>query len=455
MSKRVFSPITISICVSYNSPSKRLDLLPPPLRHVHVSRWSLPSRGLEGGLIPTERPLAERVPFLVIGGGIGGLTASLAAASAGYEVHLIEQNPDFVEIGAGIQLAPNAARVLDRLGLFDAVEAVSVKPQNLFLMHTESGKVLTRLAFGKAFRRRYGYPYVVLHRGDLLGILLDACKQHPGITLETNKKMVEISDLGNSMRVACEDGTEYDCDAVVGVDGLWSRARSYVSSDEPIYHGYVAFRGAIPTSDVPFSVESDDEFIWIGPGKHFVQYPIRRGELYNQVAVFASPGFRPEIAESLEWGTQIELEAAFSKSCETLQVALTMIHRDRRWPMLDRVPLTNWRKSRLTLLGDAAHPMLQYLAQGACQAIEDADCLGRMMREHRGDIVKAFDAYQEESIPRTTRVQLAARWWGRFWHDDGDIVPALRDRILTTRAPDDYSDTDWLYMSGSGSSSSS
>lgn len=391
----------------------------------------------------------DRITFLIVGGGIGGMTTALSVASAGFPVHLIEKSAEFGEIGAGIQLAPNAAHVLDRLGLFDAVEAVSVKPQRFFLMHADSGKRLTILDFGAPFVKRYGYPYVVLHRGDFLGILLDACRDNARVTLETNKEMVDIVAGDDSARVVCSDGSEYDCQAVVGIDGLWSRARSRVVSDAPIYHGYVAYRGAIPTAEVPFAIDPDAEYIWIAPGKHFVQYPIRRGELFNQVAVFASSRFRPEIADTMDWETAGELDEAFAGSCEAVRTALQMIQRDRRWAMYDRDPVDNWTTGRLTLLGDAAHPMLQYLAQGACQAIEDADCLGRKMDKHGGDIPNAFHAYQTERIPRTREVQLKARWWGRLWHDDGDMVPGLRDRVLASRAADDYNDTDWLYLSGS------
>ena len=215
---------------------------------------------------------------------------------------------------------------------------------------------------------------------------------------------------------------------------------------------FVAYRGALPFSeaappareDVP--AEPDDEIIWIGPGKHLVQYPIRRSELYNQVAVFRSLRYCAEAELTDSWGTPGELDEAFAGSCDQVRAAAARIGRDRRWVMYDREPLDNWTCGRITLLGDAAHPMVQYLAQGACQAIEDADCLARQLAACDGDADKAFAAYQAERIPRTARVQRAARTWGRIWHDSGPVVPLLRDRIFAQREADDYADLDWLYQ---------
>ncbi len=177
-----------------------------------------------------------------------------------------------------------------------------------------------------------------------------------------------------------------------------------------------------------------------------MQYPIRRGELYNQVAVFGSRSYSREAELTDRWGTPAELDQAFGVCCGPVRAGVALISRDRRWVMYDREPLDNWTTGRITLLGDAAHPMVQYLAQGACQAIEDAGCLARQFIRYDGDVVKAFAAYQAERIPRTAVIQRSARIWGQIWHDDGPVIPLLRDRILTRRGPDDYTDLDWLYQ---------
>ena len=396
--------------------------------------------------------MTAEVPILVIGGGIGGMTTALALAQAGFDAHIVERSPEFGEIGAGIQLAPNALRVLDGLGLLPELSALAVRPRHLVFMHADTGRHLTTVDFGAPFERRYGYAYIVMHRGDLLTVLHQACQGDGRITLEANRDVVELADQGATARVGFADGGSYECGAVVGADGLWSTARKLVSGDQPIAQKYVAYRGALPVSDIalPANEDSrrDDEIIWIGPGKHLVQYPIRRGELYNQVAVFRSWRYTRDVELTDDWGTPAELDESFAAACDQVRAGVALINRDRRWVMYDREPLDNWTAGRITLLGDAAHPMVQYLAQGACQAIEDAGCLARQFTRHDGDVVRAFAAYQAERIPRTALIQRSARVWGQIWHDDGPVVPLLRDRILTRRAPDDYTDLDWLYRDG-------
>jgi 3-hydroxybenzoate 6-monooxygenase len=384
------------------------------------------------------------VPLAIIGGGIGGLTAALAVARAGFTAHIVERSPEFAEIGAGIQLAPNALRILDGLGVLPELAAASVRLRQLVLMHADTGEHLTTVNFGEPFERRYGYAYTVMHRGDLLAVLSKACRAEGRITLETSREVTELSDDGGMARVGFADGTSYECDAVVGADGLWSAARTLVSGDRPVCQEFVAYRGALPVRGVPGG--PDDEIIWIGPGKHLVQYPIRRGELYNQVAVFRSRSYSRQAELTDRWGTPAELDQAFAACCDPVRAGVSLVGRDRRWVMYDREPLDNWTTGRITLLGDAAHPMVQYLAQGACQAIEDADCLARQLTRYDGDAVKAFASYQAERIPRTALIQRSARIWGQIWHDDGPVIPLLRDRILARRDPDDYTELDWLYQ---------
>jgi salicylate hydroxylase len=393
------------------------------------------------------------VPLLIIGGGIGGLAAALALARAGFTAHVVERSAEFGEIGAGIQLAPNALRVLDSLGVLPELSGLGVHPGHLVLMHADTGRHLTTVDFGERFERRYGYPYTVMHRGDLLTVLHQACRAEDRITLEPGREVTALADHGSVAEVGFADGGGYECGAIVGADGLWSTARKLVADDRPRTDTCVAYRGTLPASDMALLVskdstpaEPDDEIIWIAPHKHLVQYPIRPGELYNQVAVFRSRRYSAEAELTDSWGTPAELDNSYARSCEQVRAGVAVINRDRRWVMYDREPLDNWTTGRITLLGDAAHPMVQYLAQGACQAIEDADCLARRLTACDGDAVKAFAAYQTERIPRTALVQRAARIWGQIWHDDGTAIPLLRDRILTRRHQEDYTDLDWLYQ---------
>jgi len=250
------------------------------------------------------------VPVLIIGGGIGGMTAALALARAGFTAHIVERSPEFGEIGAGIQLAPNALRILDGLGVLPELAEQAVHLRHLVLMHAETGRHLTTMDFGEPFERRYGYPYTVMHRGDLLTVLHQACRADDRITLEASRDVTELSDDGGTARVRFADGGSYECGAVVGADGLWSTARTLISVDRPVCQQFVAYRGALPARDDSMPAGGngvpagpDDEIIWIGPGKHLVQYPIRRGELVNQVAVFGSRSYSREAELTDRWGT--------------------------------------------------------------------------------------------------------------------------------------------------------
>lgn len=383
--------------------------------------------------------------LVVIGGGIGGLSAAAAVAATGRPVRVLEQSPQFAEIGAGLQLAPNATRILGRLGVLDQVVAAGVLPQRLVLGDALDGTELTYLDLGD-FPRRYGGPYVVLHRSDLLDILVGACREN-GVALETSKHVTGAETTADGVVVHCDDGSSYQGIAAVAADGLKSIIRPAVSDDEPIESGFVAYRGAVPIEQATRTAGLTDVIAWIGPGLHFVQYPLRGGRMYNQVAVFRSRRWE---AGHTDWGGPDELDEAFSVTCQHIHDAMPALWRHAHWPMHDREPLDNWITGRVVLLGDAAHPMLQYLAQGACQAIEDAAALAAALHQHAGtdgdpaSVDKALRAYQEQRIPRTTRVQRLARTWGDIWHVDG-LARTLRNELLRQRAPDDHRHLEWFF----------
>ena len=383
-----------------------------------------------------------RDPVLIAGGGIGGLASALALARRGHRVRVLEQAPQFVEVGAGVQLAPNATRALAELGVLERVERHAVRPQRLVLMDAVDGTEITTLDVGAPLRERYGGPYILLHRHDVLTELLEACEQEDGVALETSRRVATVDPDGDRVAVVCTDGTRYEADALVGCDGLRSTVRRLLSDDEPICSEYVAYRGTMPTADAPHPAPMDTMTIWIGPGLHFVQYPLRHGELYNQVAVFRSDRYTPG---SDDWGTPEELVERYSGLCKPIAESFGVLDTGVRWPMYDRLPIDSWTRGNVTLLGDAAHPMLQYLAQGACQALEDAVQLARDFPVGR-DPHEAFLAYESVRIPRTARVQRTARQWGELWHLGG-VGRLVRNRYMRQRAADDYTDTDWLYAS--------
>jgi salicylate hydroxylase len=374
---------------------------------------------------------------LVIGGGIGGLATALAVARTGRAVRVLERSAAFGEVGAGIQLAPNATRILDGLGVLDAIREVGVLPRRLVLADAVSGGELTALDLTD-FPERYGAPYVVLHRTDLHRILLDACAAE-GVALQTGAHVVDVRDLGSEVALTTADGHTLTGSAAVGADGLRSQVRRLFSGDEPICSGYVAYRGAVPTEQVSSDVRRRDVVAWVGPGLHLVQYPLRSGRMYNQVAVFRSDAYT---RGEPDWGDPAELEERFALCSDHVRESIPLLGRDQRWPMYDREPVPTWVKGRIGLLGDAAHPMVQYLAQGACQAVEDAATLAAALERH--DVEPAFLAYQEVRAPRTARVQRAARTWGQIWHVDG-VAKLLRDELFVRRHERDHTHVEWLY----------
>ena len=385
--------------------------------------------------------------IVVVGGGIGGLTTALALARQGRSVRVPARAAGFTEVGAGLQLAPNATSLLRDLGVLDAVLDAGVVPARMVIADARTGEGLVSADVGDRFVKTFGAPYVVVHRHDLLDILLRACRA-ADVALETGKDVVGCVTIGTEARLTCADGSEYAAHAAIAADGLRSSVRQAMHGPgEPVASGYVAYRGALPIEQVERPHDLDTVISWVGPGLHLVQYPIRRGDLYNQVAVFKSPSFA---SGNPDWGGPEELDAAFADMCPAVRVALPSLQRSFRWPTYDREPVDRWVDGRTALLGDAAHPMLQYLAQGACQAIEDAATLARSFATHDaagaddGGVGRALAAYEKVRVPRTARVQRSARVWGDIWHIDGTGA-LLRNELFRGMTDDDYSYADWLW----------
>ena len=378
---------------------------------------------------------------IVTGGGIGGLGAALALAQSGLPVHLLERAPQFSEVGAGLQVGPNAVRALDRLGVLDEIYATAVFPRRAVLSDALTGDELTTLDLGEPFTERFGYPYIVVHRNDVLTPLLEACRAHPSITLENNRTVLDVTDEGDRMRIRCEDGHELTAKLVVGADGLNSKVRRLIVEDEPVFSGYIAFRGATPIEAPVATEEQSDVHLWIGPDVHLMQYPVRSGTMYNQVAVFRTQ--RKAVGRQ-DWGNSDELLERFSPMCEEVRATVAAHAGAAAYPNFDKEPLTTFVAGRAVLIGDAAHPMLQYLGQGACQALEDGLTLAATLGGQVDDVT-GLARYDELRVQRTTRCQRSARPWGESWHATDPTFRAYRDRYLRLRAPQDYSELAWLY----------
>jgi len=378
-------------------------------------------------------------PLIIVGGGIGGLTAALTLAKKNKYVKVLEQAPEFLEVGAGIQIAANATRVLDKIGVLERLKEIAVFPKRLVLMDAFTGKELSSIDFGNDYIERYGAPYLVLHRADLQNSLYETAKENGYIELHTNQQIVDTEQNEHGVKVVAANGQVHTGSAVIGADGIWSKQRQKLIQDDVVCSQYVAYRGTIEMSQMGDSVNMDDVYMWIGPNLHLVQYPVRSRKLYNQVVVFKSYKYTPEIEHTTDWGTPEEMETVFNGTCDLVQHAISFISRQRRWPMYDRNPINNWTDGKLTLLGDAAHPMLQYLAQGGCQAIEDASYLAEMI-EQNDEIEEAFKKYQETRIPRGNFIQSSARTWGEIIHATKKETILLRNNILSNRNNFDYID---------------
>jgi salicylate hydroxylase len=388
---------------------------------------------------------------IIAGGGIGGLAAAVGLSRAGAKVTVLEREADFGEVGAGLELGPNGTRVLADWGLLDQMREYGVQPGALIIKDATDGRELTRMELGADFEERYGAPYLVGHRSDLLSLLLKAA-QDAGVTLIPNEQVDSVTTDGDTSVVTTAAGNRYEGKLAIAADGLNSRLRSRLSDDLPVASGYVAYRGTILMNDVDIEADLENVTLFIGPGCHFVQYPIRKatedqGALLNQVVVFESPAF---LRGEEDWGRPEELDEAFSTCIPSIRHALTFVPRERRWLMFDREPIENWVDDRMLLLGDAAHPMLQYLAQGACQALEDGrvleDAVGQQLRAgtDADGWLSAAEVFNRERAPRTARVQRNARTWGESWHVDG-VARTIRNILFSDRKHDDYRYTDWLY----------
>jgi salicylate hydroxylase len=392
-----------------------------------------------------NEPLPGQPDVIIVGGGIGGLSAAFALSRKGLKVRVLERAPQFGEVGAGIQIAPNCTRILNSYGLLEEAKALGVLPVTMVMKDAVDGTVLTRLDL-KDMERRYGTPYIVIHRSDLHGLFLKACRD-AGVDLRTSQQVTGYENSGDGARVLLADGTAAAVRLVVAADGLRSAARQQLVGDEPVNSAYVAYRGAVPMEKVrENNISETDVVVYIGPRCHFVQYPLRGGDMFNQVAVFESPKAK---AGEEDWGTPDELNTAFAGMTENIQKGLPLMWRDRWWRMFDRDPVMTWVYGRIALLGDAAHPPLQYIAQGAIMAIEDGYVLAEHLAAGPGNRTEpdwdgALAAYQAVRAEHCRRVVTASRDWGALWHLDGE-KRERRNEILRARDPRDYSFVDWLY----------
>lgn len=382
--------------------------------------------------------------IIVAGGGIGGLSAALGLASKGCRVTVLEQAAQFGEIGAGIQIGPNAFHAMDYLGVGQAGRDKAVYIDALIMMDGLSGEQVGRIPVDEPFRKRFGNPYAVIHRADLHGVLLDACQAHENITLRTHSRAVGYENTATGAKLLLEDGTSIEGDAVVGADGVRSKVREQLTGGDKLQlSGHVAYRAVLKLEEMPEDLRWNAATLWGGPKCHMVHYPLQGWKTFNLVATFAT-----DIANvgTNEPGTREEVLERFGHIVPRARKLLEVPKEWRRWVLGDRDPIDNWTDGRVTLLGDAAHPTHQYFAQGACMALEDSVCLAHYYEKFEGDFTQAFAAYQKARIVRAYRVVLSSRMIGKhIYHAEG-VERLIRNDVMGRKTPEQYYDSlEWLY----------
>ncbi|GLZ29317.1 putative monooxygenase [Lentzea sp. NBRC 105346] len=381
--------------------------------------------------------------FVVAGGGISGLAVALGIARNGHTVRVLERNAEFAELGAGIQLAPNAFHALDQLGVGAEVRASAVHVDALRLFDGLSGATLVALPLGEEYRRRFGNPYAVVHRADLYAPLLRACREHPGIELRSGSEVVSYTQTASLVECMLRSGERLTADGLIGADGIRSAIRRQLVGDgAPRVSGHTIFRSVVPMDSVPAHLRWNSVCLWAGPDWHFVHYPIAGGRELN-MAITRNDGASVAVS-----GDPVDRDVVLNgfpglarTACELLRLG-----RDwRTWVLCDRDPVQRWADGRVVLIGDAAHPMLQYAAQGACLALEDSVALAGFLGSG-SEIAPAFETFTAARRDRTARAQLAARWMGdELYHPAGARATA-RDAMLRELSTEDLFDTvSWLH----------
>jgi salicylate hydroxylase len=382
--------------------------------------------------------------FLIAGGGIGGLSAALGLAQKGIASIVLEQAPELGEIGAGIQLGPNAFHSFDYLGVGDTAREMAVYIDHLRLMDAMTAEDIVSIPLNEPFRERFGNPYAVVHRGDLHGVLLKGCRANDLIELRVDSEVMTYDQDGDQVTATLSNGDRVAGRALIGADGLWSNVRKQmIGDDPPRVAGHTTYRSVIPTDRMPEDLRWNAATLWAGPKCHMVHYPLSGWKVFN--LVITCHNNPPEPAAGVPVSKD-EVHKGFAHVHDKPRQIIDHGQDWKLWVLCDREPIENWIDGAVALLGDAAHPMLQYYAQGACMAMEDAVCLAHVLDAHSGDVDKAFADYIARRTVRTARVQLGARAFGdHIYHPQG-MHAKVRNEIMSSMTVEQFYDRmEWLY----------
>lgn len=386
--------------------------------------------------------MTQQLPVIVAGGGIGGLAAALALVRQGFSVKVLEQAPEMGEIGAGIQLGPNAFHAFDALGIGEKARGRAVYTDEMVMHDAVDGALVGRIPTGEAFRQRFGNPYAVIHRVDVHKSLLEGAQETGRVELLTSTHISRIEQDADSVTVFDQHGTAHRGVALIGADGVKSVVRQQYVGDLARVTGHVVYRAVIDKKDFPLDLQWNAAAIWVGPNCHLVHYPLCGGEQYNVVVTFHS---RQQEEWGVTEGSLEEVQSYFQGICPQARQLIDLPKTWKRWATADREPIGQWSFGRATLLGDAAHPTTQYMAQGACMAMEDGVTLGEALRVNNNDFIKAFALYQRSRVARTARIVLSSREMGRIYHAKG-VERLVRNELWKGRTPDRFYDAmEWLY----------
>ena len=390
----------------------------------------------------TEKP--SNLSVLVAGGGIGGLAAALALVRQGFQVMVFEQAPEIGEIGAGIQLGPNAFHAFDALGIGEKTRNRAVYTDYMVMHDAIDEYQVGKIETGEMFRQRFGNPYAVIHRVDIHQSLLEGAVETGRVQFFTNTRIekVEQDEATHIVTAIDQNGKRWTGQALIGADGGKSVVRKQYVNDLPRVTGHVVYRAVVEKSEFPEDLRWNAASLWAGPKCHLVHYPLRGGEQYNIVVTFHS-------RQQEEWGvtdgSKAEVESYFQDICPKARQLIELPKTWRRWATADREPIGTWVFGRATILGDAAHPTTQYMAQGACMALEDAVTLGEALRVHNNDWDKALELYQRSRVARTARIVLSGREMGRLYHAAG-VERLVRNQLWKGRSQERFYDAmEWLY----------
>lgn len=388
--------------------------------------------------------MSQDLPILIAGGGIGGLATAIGLAHRGFASIVLEKAPELGEIGAGIQLGPNAFHAFDTLGVGEIARNMAVYVDSLRLMDAMSATEIANIPLGDRFRQRFGNPYAVIHRGDLFSVFLRACREHPLVDLRTNSDVVDYDQDGGSVTAILSTGERITGRMLIGADGLWSNMRKKVANDgPPRVSGHTTYRSVIPTELMPEDLRWNAATLWAGPKCHIVHYPLSGWKVFNLVVTYHNDAPEPVAGLSV---THEEVLRGFRHIHPQAQKIIEHGQNWKLWVLCDRDPIQTWSDGRVVLLGDAAHPMMQYFAQGACMAMEDAVCIGVELEAAAGDIERAIQSYIGKRQMRTARVQLQSRWIGDNIYHPAGAHAELRNTIMRSKTDEEWYDAvDWLY----------